>query len=368
MPRMKPLIAALLLAASASALATGPEWQISQVRPGIPATAASWYWSGSALSRGIQVPRGFLTVYTVYVIPGLQYTLQLSAPASPERLTVYLCDRWPLLGGRHTRLPAGPVVARPHGHRLVYRWHIGIAPASTSGLLYVLVRAPSHGHHPSFLPRLLLVAPPLASKNLLGRGITYLQGPSNFLLRGDTGEVSYVVHASDAVPNDWQPPGDLIANGDFTQGLEHWRASGGEAGIAAGTDGLALGPGTTPGIVQAVDRDVTGATSLLLWADVGIDTHAGAKPPRLVVSVCYLDQAGKRHCGDKAFRVLFPQGTKTTPHWPAAGQWYRYQTDLTKLRPAVARVESVALDGRSLDGGRARIRGIHLILRSEKQP
>ena len=196
--------------------------------------------------------------------------------------------------------------------------------------------------------------------------MTYLRGPSGFLLRGDSGDVSYVVHASDAVPSDWQPPGDLIANGDFSQGLDHWRAPSGKAGIATGANGLVLGPGVSSKLIQAVDRNVGNATSLLLWTDVGIDS--GAKPSHLTVSVCYQDQADARHCGHQAFHVHFPPRAKAGAHWPGAGQWYRYQTDLTRLQPAIARVESISLNGSALNDGRARVRGIHLILRSEKQP
>lgn len=353
-------------------------WQVMQLPLNRPAVGGWWYGAGSPLSRHLSVSSGYVALYAVQVLPGLQYTLQLSAPRSLQRVRACVYDRWPLLpGARRIALPSGPLVVPPHGNRVTYRWRIGISARSTANLLYLMVEYPlDPGRRRKLSPHITVSSPPHSPVHGMARGVTYLQGPSNLVLAGEPAAVSYVFDPSAApvasAPRPaWSVPGDLISNGDFDTGLKNWvpvdlDATGPEApGVHGGT--LRLPPAA--GVRQELDADVRRAGSLRLWVDLRID-GAAPRGPALAIEVCYRDTSNRRHCGDRARRIDFygdaapASPTSTAAHRVPEGRWYRYQSELLDLQPPPARIESIALLG-GHGAGTARVRQIHLILRGQ---
>lgn len=365
-------------------------WQVTELRLNTPTMGGSWYPANSPLSRGLHVDSGYVGLYAVEVLPGLEYTVQLSVPHGLKRIRVFLYDRWPmLLKARAVQLPTGPVVVTPRSRRVTYRWRVGISARSTGSLLYVLVHYPRNpGHHRAYAPRLLVGSPPLGPQHQVGQGITYLQGPRQLVLYGDRAPVAYVFQpAAPASPRQprptWTVPGDLISNARFAGGLKNWVPVDSPSGSARGPDvdtaGLVLPAGA--GVRQQLDADVTGARSLVLWADLRLDAQAGAgdalrhSSPGFSVDICYRDARDQRHCHEGAYEVNFYPGEPGSADSPLkdkgsgtgelvpSGRWVRYQTDLSELDPAPVRIESIALRA-DPGAGAARVREVHLILGS----
>lgn len=361
-------------------------WQVNELRLNAPTVGGFWYGAASPLSRGLNVTQGYAALYAVEVLPGLNYTVQLTVPHSLKGIQVFVYDRWPLLlKARAIPLPTGPVVVRPQARRVTYRWRVGVSARSTGSLLYMLVHYPRDpAHHRRLAPRLLVASPPIGPSHHIGHGVTYLPGPRQLVLHGDRSAVAYVFHP--AGPDSptrsrpvWTVPGDLISNARFTGGLKNWVPLTGASGQAAqpgvDTGGLALPAGT--GVRQEVDADVSRAESLILWADVRLDGPSGdmlqQRGPGFALAVCYQDEKGTRHCGDTAYRVSFStagergsplKGDAQDPRQQVpAGRWVRYQTNLLDMNPPPVRIDSLTLRGG--EGVRAaRVREVHLILRS----
>ncbi|MEJ2346409.1 MAG: hypothetical protein P8090_13545 [Gammaproteobacteria bacterium] len=342
-----------------------------------PAVGGWWYGAGSPLSRRLNVSSGYAALYAVQVLPGVQYTLQLSTPRSLQRVHASLYDRWPLLpGARRIALPSGPLVVPPRGHRLTYRWRFGVSARSTADLLYLVVEYPlDPGRRGPSSPYITVSSPPRSPLHSAARGVTYLQGPRDLVLVGQPAAVSYVFDpsappAASAPLSRWSVPGDLISNGNFDTGLKNWvpldlNATGRDA--AGVRDGILRLP-PAAGVRQELDADVHGAGSLLLWVDLRLDGAAAAIGPGLAIEVCYRDRGRRRHCGRQAQRLDFYDAAAPPDNAAAAGQrvpagrWYRYQSQLLNLQPPPARIESIALFG-GRGAGTARVRQIHLILR-----
>lgn len=364
-------------------------WQVTELRLNTPTTGGAWYGAASPLSRGLNVNSGYIALYAVEVLPGLDYTVQLTAPHGLNGIHVSIYDRWPLLLKAHAvPLPTGPVVVTPHARQVTYRWRVGVSPRSTGSLLYVLVQYPRDPvRRRAFAPRLLVASPPIESSHHVGRGVTYLPGPRQLVLYGDRVPVAYVFHpaASDGPSRPrpaWTMPGDLVSNGRFAGGLKNWVPlninSAQKARPAVDAAGLALPSGT--GVRQQLDTDVSDAESLILWTDVRLDGAAEDAldhgRPGFAVVLCYQDEQGEHHCGDRAYRVDFytesgkgrdsplKSDVSGTQQRVPAGRWVRYQTDLLDIDPPPARIDSVALRG-GLGAQHARVREVHIILRGK---
>lgn len=404
LPRLLVSCALMLSTMLPAAWAGTPldRWQVTELRMNVPAVGGWWYASRSPLSRGLNIGGGYVAIYAAQVLPGLQYTLQLSTPTGLQRIEAYLYDRWPLLtGARRAALPSGPVVLTPHARRITYRWHVGISARSTGNLLYVLVRYPRNpARRRNLEPRILVSSPPLSPTHRVGHGVTYLQGPQDFVLSADTSVVSYVFHPGPVgggaeVPSPgWAVPGDLISNGRFRSGLKNWVPVNEDDALNAQSQaraepragGLHLPPDSA--VRQQIDADVSHARSLVLWADVRLDAAAARGPlagrgPSLGIDICYRDTQGGEHCGGKADRIEFytraahgttlgrpggaasgDPGTLSAEHI-AAGHWYRYQVDLVRLRPPPAHIDSITLLGGHGAHTTSTLREVHLIVRSE---
>lgn len=359
-------------------------WRVTELRLNTPTMEGQWYASASPLARGLGIRAGYMALYTIEVLPGLQYTLQLRVPRAAERVRVYAYDRWPLsAGARRFALPSGPVTWPPRARRITYRWRIGISPRSTGTLLYLMVWFPRPWPAgPVTAPVLLVRSPPIVPTHRIGRGITYLDGPRDLLLSGESGAVSYtLLPAAPAVPvrsaRVWTAPRDLVINGRFSAGLRGWVPRTGADGRGleptVGSQGLRLAPGT--GVRSQLDADVARARALVLWADVRLgratsgDGGRTTGDPGLTIALCLRDEAGRRHCGRHSDRIeFFRQGKGNAATAAAAGRirrlipagtWYRFQIDLAGGPSHPAHIDSIDLSAGT--AGTAWVREVHLI-------
>lgn len=342
-------------------------------------------------ARALPFAGGYHAVYTVEVWPGVGYTLGLVCPATLRRVQVYLYDRWPLApGARRVDLPMGPLVAT-HPQRHEYRWQLGISPRSTDTLMYVVVVA-EPGARATAAPRhaIYLSSPPLVPGATLEQGVTYLQGPSDFVLAGGPPRVAYVVErpAAPAPTLASLPlPGDLIRNARFAQGLNDWQphrdydTAQPVQSVSLHPEGLRIAAAegnAREGVLQRLEANVANAEALTLRADVRVTrqseagTGADGRRAPIAIGICYEDVRGAEHCRErmywKGFYSLAPSeaggganGQKVPP-----GQWYRFIADLAQLDPKPRIIKLISLEGAGLPEREGWVREVHLIKRSAK--
>lgn len=361
-------------------------WQVTKLQLNRPALARNWYGSNSPLNRGLHIQRGYIAVYAVEVLSGLQYTLQVTALHHLQGIRAYLYDRWPLLPGAHQiALPNGPVVLTPHTKHITYRWRLGISAHSTGNMLYIVVRSPRNpGYRSRYELHVVLRSPPIAPHHILGHGITYLNGPRNFYLYGGAYPMSYALQPLD-LPKSSQELSDaagfidLVSNGLFRQGMKNWLPDGTAASDKMPSiNAMGLRLPSNVGVGQELDADVEHADSVQLQIDFRLDPLAdnnadSGKGSGLAIALCYRDRQGK-HCGANAHHILFHLSGKGggavtkldgKNRSIAAAQWYRYQIDLMNIKPKPVRIDSISLLSCG-SKGMASIREVHLFLRRSK--
>jgi len=402
MRRFAIVVLMAFLCASATTAECGPA--SARIRKGIPEATELFVNSGSY--EGVIPPRmvpftrhplGFSyacqLLYTIEIWPGRSYTLGLTFPSVNQKLCVTFYDRWPLApAAKAIRLPVGPVV-KTNPRRDRYLWEFSVSPKSTSSVLYVLVEVSPLDGSPAALPHTIFVAsPPVRSTQVMGQGITFLQGPHNLLL---VNEESPLVYAVDEPAEQSEPPfffllplpGDLIQNSSFRQGLNQWLPVREDKPVEAfetlsvHADGLCLQSASKTeieGVRQYLNADVAGAVSLLLRADVKVErqtlggTGSGDQAP-VFISVGYQDEEGREHIGGDAFRVGFYALDPVQSDQAANGQkvqfgkWFRYKTDLMRLAPKPAKIRYIAVEGNGWPEREGWIRGIHLVTPGEKK-
>ncbi len=347
---------------------------------------------GSPLQRGFYFGHGFHAVYLTRALPGRQYTLGFRYAANwRKRVEVMLFDRWPFSpGAQQFDLPHGPTL-RGRFDQVELRWHLSISPESTGTLLYIMVEASDAipERYEGFPHDLFLAWPPIESRNQIGHGVTYLQGPENILLAEQAPGAPLLLSAIGtrqpgpvSLPA-WEPPGDLIINGAFTAGLQHWspiqaihRSKRHVEAISVGRDGLVLrgGKGESKSEVQQqLEVNVRGSTRLMLQARVkiirqtepGLGKSGDVSP--LAISVCYDDIKGRPHCGKDAYTHRFyslkPNSRKSLRNgqWIPRGEWYWFRADLMRLSPRPVRIRSITINGSGRSKWQSQVREIHLI-------
>lgn len=358
------------------------DWQVTGLAVNAPSMAVGWWYrGGSPLTRGFNVDDAYFALYAIEVSPGLQYMVQLSVPPSLRHIRVCLYDRWPLQdGARRIELPNGPVVVPPHAVRFVYRWRVGISSRSNGSMLYLLVRCPRMpGRHSRRFPRIAVLTPSSPPNGLPGKGVTYLSGPRDLVLSAGTPAVSYLLRPAEpaqgsVIAPHWTPPGDLISNGRFRAGLKNWVPQDVNSTVSqlpsVDADGLRLPAGTS--VRQQLDAAVGQSLSLVLWTDLRLipAPHGGSNAPELVIALCYRDVHGDDHCRSDAHRIRFypatgnADGDASPVRRVPADHWYHFQTDISGVKPAPARLDDIVL--KALVGkGTVRIREIHLLLRGK---
>jgi hypothetical protein len=364
------------------------------LRPGRQPFKGTLAYRNSWLGSDSQNDSGYGVLYSFEVIPGNDYTLGFSRPALARNVTVSLFSKWPYASGaRRYTLPMGP--ALHSGLKISrFRWHLGIARESVDTLLYVAVEAPSQELIRRKFPHsIFLDAHQSRSTTGMQRGITYLQGPADFLLVGSQQPIAYVVQEEEkaAAGIETTPlpiPGDLVQNSFFTNGLNHWqphreyRENQAVTTFALQTQGVRLGslePSAVEGIMQRIEKDVGDARALYLRADIKVvrqtlgGTGTDGRTAPLAIAICYQDRNGEKHCGKdnfwRGFYMLEPaQGQQS-----ANGQkvpenlWYRYIFDMMQLDPKPGYIYSIALEGSGWARREAWVKNIHLIKKGTVQ-
>lgn len=332
---------------------------------------------------------GYYSMYLVEVLPG-QYTLGLSCSVGLQPVRVYLSDRWPYApDSRRIALPMGPTV-RTHPKILEYRWQLGISPGSTSTVLYVLVERASGKACAAH--SIYVAAPPILPGTTLEPGVSYLQGPSDLTLVGDQTYASYVLGrpqppagSSPRLPR-LPLPGDLIKNGAFTEGLNHWQSHNNyetareATSVSLRQEGLRIWSDQKPdreGVLQLINADVSEARALILRADVRVSRQAqGGTGPQgreapIAIAVCYQDVKDDEYCHQanawKGFYGLEPKEPGETRNGQKVpqGLWYRYQADLMQLDPKPKFIKYVSLEGSGWPEREGWVRDVHLIKRGK---
>lgn len=336
-------------------------------------------------------PQRHAAIYVVELLPGLAYELGFRVPAELSDLQVSLFDRWPFsAGAKRASLPMGPSVRTRREH-LSYIWHFSISPSSRSTVMYVLVktRPPDCRLHHAINHSIWVASRGKGPASLPAAGITHLQGPTNFVLMGDTDNLAYVVEPSAGGPvarADFQPlpiPGDLVRNGRFKQGLNHWIPHRDHEphpdidSFSLEDTGLRLyarGP-FKEGLMQRIEADVKDAEALVLRADVMVtrQTMGGTGPTGreapVAIAICYRNADGEECCGERlfwqGFYALAPAEPmqETDGRKVPAGQWYRYIFNLMQLNPKPAFIYYMAVEGAGWSEREGWIGNIHLIKR-----
>ena len=353
-------------------------------------------YRNSWLNTSHHISGGYAVLYSIEMIPGRQYTLGLSCPDYAKDVSVVLFDRWPgSPGARMVTLPMGPLV-RTSKKSLEYRWNLGIAPQSTSTLLYVSVEGRPTSLDHTELPHTVFIRSS-ASKpsSRVGQGITYLQGPQNLVLTGERQQVAYLVRkpeaerTAEAEPTSMMMiiPGDLVQNGWFTQGLNYWKphrnyeVNQEVSSFSLDNDGLRIMSTTShesEGVMQYLDIDVSDADTLIMRADVRIDTQTlGGTGPQgrqapIAIAVGYETVTGegpaKKDIFWQGFYILEPQEPNLSENGQKVpqGLWYRYIMNLMQLEPKPGRIRFIALEGSGWPQRDGWITDVHLIV--EKTP
>ena len=368
-----------------------PQRQVIELRlnaqpfPGTIPYRNSWLGNDSLINGRYEA------LYLIELIPGRSYTLGMACrPPYFQDLAVTLYDRWPSSPGvRRYTLPMGPLV-RTKADRLEYRWGIGISPKRTSTLLYLAVEGRPANAEPTFLPHIVfLSSEPPQPASRVGKGITYLQGPQDLVLAGERDQVSYIVtrpegeSAPETTAAVLPLPGDLIQNGWFRDGLNHWNPhrdyviDQDVSSFSLLTDGLRIYSTTSharEGVIQYLDADVSDAETLILRADVKVDHQAlGGTGPEgrdapLAITVGYEDARGESHArGGRFFWQGFYMLDPTEPNLDTNGQkvpqglWYRYIMNLMQLDPKPIKINYISLEGSGWPTREGWIKDVHLI-------
>ena len=345
------------------------------------------------LSRGFHFPSGYSALYLAEVMPGREYTLGFSCPAENQKVAVSLFDRWPYApGAKRVDLPAGPAV-RTNYRMMEYLWRVSISPRSTSTLLYIVIEIGPLDRTITSMPyAVFITTPPTRPLSIMGRGITFLQGPRNFVLVSERALVSYVVERPRPILDPsvlpiLPIPGDIIKNGWFKDGLNHWHphrnyeVSQDVDSFSLHQEGLRIWSSSTrekEGILQIIDTDVMDAEVVILRADVRLtkQTLGGTGPDGgeapVAIAICYEDVEGVDHCNDNAFWMGFYSLEPEEPNRSTNGQkvpeglWYRYLVDLGQLDPRPKTIKYVSLEGSGWPEREGWVRDVHLIKRGEK--
>jgi hypothetical protein len=338
---------------------------------------------------GFHYPKSHSLIYLVHVLPG-EYSIILSYPVGHVVLApvVSVFDRWPYDAlARRYDLPTGPTV-RTQVNKVEYRWGVGISPLSTSTLLYLTVEVRPGSQDAFHFPHTIsVVSPPSKPLSNLDRGVTFLSGPPGLVLSSGQGAVSYIVERpestfdTEALP-EVPIPGDLVRNGAFRNGLNHWVphrdyvASDEVQSFALQDRSLRLSRASgvaREGLLQRIDADVSGATSLILSADVKVTEQtlggtgpAGRDAP-VAIAIGYADAAGREAQKEILYWKGFYYLSPVEPNRDDDGQkvprgaWYRYMVDLTQLEPRPAVVLFLSLEGSGWPVREGWVREVHLI-------
>lgn len=328
--------------------------------------------------------------YAIEVLPGLEYSIGLGYPSSNRDVRISMFDRLPYLpGAKRVSLPAGPVV-RTNSQKVEYRWRTGISKKSTSSLLFIAVEMKATDRLISPLPHTVSVmTPPESPIDMVGSGITFLEGPREFILRaGPYADVSYVVEKTRPATASFLLTlpiiGDLLKNGWFRDGLNGWQThrnyevTGDVDSVSLSDEGLRMVSSSTSGkegVMQRIDADVSDAESLMLRADVKVEKQAigGTGPDGntapMAIALCYEDAEGREHCKDDMLWTGFYSIPPVEPNKSVNGQkvpkglWYRYITDIMQLEPRPRFIKYISLEGAGTPEREAWIRDVHLVKR-----
>ncbi|OQY06102.1 MAG: hypothetical protein B6I22_06250 [Desulfobacteraceae bacterium 4572_123] len=346
------------------------------------------------LDRNGHFDGSFFILYSVEVLPGENYTLGFFCPAVNRNVVVTLFDRWPYSHGvKRIKLPMGPYV-RTNRKTLKYRWSLGISSKSSSSLLYIAValRPGNIVKSSSMAHRIFFTTFKTKPMSTMGQGITYLQGPNEFILTGEQGSVSYVVKKPASSFDLSKIPtrsirGDLIKNAWFKDGLNYWKPHKNYSisqdidFFSLQADGLkitSLSESNKEGILQIIEKDVTDADTLTLRVDVkvGKQTLGGTGPDGkdapIAVAVSY---TGHNDQGDSYSNIFWKGFFSLNPVEPmksANGQkvpeglWYRYIFNLMQLNPKPGFIKFISLESSGWPEREGWVKDIHLIKRGKK--
>lgn len=346
-------------------------------------------YRNSWLNTSHHISGGYAVLYSIELIPGGHYTLGLSCPAYARDVAVVLFDRWPgSPGARMVTLPMGPLV-RTNTKSLEYRWNLGVSPHSTSTLLYVSVEGrPSEPKHMELPHTVFIRSTPTKPASRVGRGITYLQGPQNLILTGERQQVAYLVRkpeverTAESEPTSMVMaiPGDLVHNGWFTRGLNYWEphrnyeVSQDVCSFSLDKDGLRIFSTVSherEGLMQQLDADVSNADTLILRADVRVDTQTlGGTGPQgreapIAIAVGYETGTGEGATFWQGFYCLEPQEPNLSKNGQKVpqGLWYRYISNLMQIEPQPRKIRFIALEGSGWPERDGWITDVHLIVK-----
>lgn len=346
------------------------------------------YHHQSAVSgKGFHYANSWSMIYLVNVLPG-SYSLALTCPADINmKPAVSIFDRWPYdSNARPYTLPMGPTVM-PAGKKAEYRWGLGISPASTSTFLYIIVEVPAGTGRQGFFPCEVFITGQTSPMYTMKRGITFLSGPENLVLTSGQGSISYAVDTPgqtfnpDALPP-MPIPGDLVQNGAFRDGLNHWtphrdRVPADNIKSFSLKDRVlrieSVESRNREGLMQKINEDVSDVKSLILRADVLVaeQTQGGLGPEGkdapIAIAVGYRDASGREEKKDlvfwKGFYCLEPEDTAKSGEGQKIpkGEWYRYIFDLMQLDPKPASILFISIEGSGWPGRQGSAREVHLI-------
>jgi len=376
-------LGAFLLAVACICAPAGAQ-TVFDVAPGPPRPSHR-----AGAGRDYPYSSGYQRTYLFNVLPGA-VSLVLSYPAGDFHLNprVSVFDRWPYdPGANRYDLPMGPA-APADRRRIEFRWSMDISPASTSTLLYVSVEVPPGAGVPGPFPIEVFVTGPSPSPMFsMEKGITHLTGPSGLVLGGGQAPAALAADRA-AQPFDAKSlppvvvPGDLVRNGSFGDGLNHWtphrdRVAADNVASVSLSDGIlrlaASRDDAREGVMQKLHADVTGASSLLLMAEVMVkeQTQGGLGPEGrdapVAIAVGYRSQSGGGETGGrvfwKGFYALDPEnpGKETAGRKVSKGRWYRSVVDLMQLDPKPATILFLSLEGSGWPAREGWIRDVHLI-------
>ena len=389
------ILAAGLMAATPVHASTpwGSRWHVVELMLDARPYPGAIPYRNSWLNKSHHISGGYAVLYSIELIPGGLYTLGLSCPSYASDMAVVLFDRWPgSPGSRMINLPMGPLV-RTNTKSLEYRWNLGISPHSTSTLLYVSVEGrPSKPKHRELPHTVFIRSTPTKPASRVGRGITYLQGPQNLILTGERQQVAYLVRKpevermAEAEPSSMVMaiPGDLVQNGWFTQGLNYWKphrnyeVSQDVKTFSLDKDGLSIFSSTSherEGIIQQLDVDVSEADTLILRADVRVDTQTlGGTGPQgrqapIAIAIGYETGTGESAAKERIFWQGFYCLEPKEPNLSKNGQkvpqglWYRYILNLMQIEPRPERIRFMALEGSGWPVRDGCITDVHLTMK-----
>ena len=290
----------------------------------------------------------------------------------------------------------GPHV-RTKSKTFKYRWSLGISSKSSSTLLYIAVtmRPSDIAKSSSMAHTVFITTFKTKPMSTMGQGITYLQGPNEFILAGEQNTVSYVikkpVSSFDLSKIPTSPiHGDLIKNAWFKDGLNYWKPhknysiSQDVDFFSLQSDGLkisSLSENNKAGILQIIEKDVTDADTLTLRVDVKVSkqtlggTGPEGKDAPIAVAVSYKARNDKNDKSDPGSNIFWKGFFSLDPVEPmknANGQkvpeglWYRYIFNLMQLKPKPKFINFISLEGSGWPEREGWVKDVHLIKRGKK--